>query len=147
MIWPGIMMLLIRCDIFFLCVIYEGKLFEFGYVHGAPFPYALYDQELCKIVWTGSKLLAKHMKPECFQRSILLVRNFVIYLLFIQSWVMKNSKVVGPKSERRLMNGQQGFSRIHILADVDETKPLSTTLQKIQKNIFFFPTPRILQHF
>lgn len=27
------MMLLIRCDIFFLCVIYEGKLFEFAYVH------------------------------------------------------------------------------------------------------------------
>lgn len=54
---------------------------------------------------------------------------------------MKNSKVVGPKSERQLMNGQQGFSRIRILADVDETKPLSTTLQKIQKNIFFFPHP------
>lgn len=58
---------------------------------------------------------------------------------------MKNSGVVGLRIERQLMNGQQGFPRMCILADVDETKPLSATLQKIHV-LPFFSTPGMLQH-
>lgn len=58
---------------------------------------------------------------------------------------MKNSDVVGPRLEKQLMNGQQGFSRICIHADVDETKPFSATLQKIHM-LPFFSTPAMLQH-